>query len=284
MDHLPPDAPLPGESVVLKPRPLVRAEDHPTIAGVRRIVIDNPSARNGLTAGSAGELGGLVRAADADPEVRAIVLTGAGDHFCAGLDLKDGANVVKDGPDGLRARLDHGFHAAIRAIAGCSKPTLSVVRGACVGFGFDLALMCDLKVAANDALFLQSFSKIGLVPDGGSSFVLPRLVGLGKALELFLLAERLSGEEAARAGLVNRAVAASGLDALADDWAERLASGPPIAFALGKRNLLMGAGGGTLEEALGREKEAQVRCAQTRDAFAGVQAFFLKQKPKFEGR
>jgi len=284
MEHVPPDAPLRGEHAAPKAAPLVRAEDHPTIPHVRRVLIDNPNARNGLTAASAGELAELIRAADADPGVRALILAGAGEHFCAGLDLKDGANVVKDGPEGLRARLDHGFHAAIRAIAACSKPTLAVVRGACVGFGFDLALMCDLRLAADDALFSQSFSKIGLVPDGGSSFVLPRLVGLSKALELFLLAERLSGEEAARAGLVNRAVAASGLDALADDWAERLASGPPIAFALGKRNLLMGAAGGTLEEALGREKEAQVRCAQTRDAFAGVQAFFLKQKPKFEGR
>lgn len=282
MEHQPPDAPL-HQAEASAPQ-LVRAEKHPSVENVLRLVIDNPSARNGLTADSAEALAGLIRQADADPAVRAVVLTGAGDHFCSGLDLRDGAKVVKDGPDAIRARLDRGFHAAIRALVECRKPTLAVVRGACVGFGFDLALACDLKVAANDALFSQSFSNIGLVPDGGSSFILPRLVGLGKALELFLLAERLSGEEAARAGLVNRAVPASGLEALADDWAGRLGSGPPIAYALGKANLLAGAAGGTLDEALQREKEAQVRCITSKDAFSAVQAFFLKKKPVFEGR
>lgn len=273
MEHSHPDA--------LSP---VRAEAHPSLARVRRIVIDNPGARNGLTAESAALLAELVRQADADPEVRAIVLTGAGEHFCSGADLRDGAAIMKAGEDGIRRRLDDGYHAAVRAVASCKKPTLAVIRGACVGFGFDLALVCDLKVAAKDAVFAQVFSKIGLVPDGGSSFVLPRLVGLGKALELFLLAERLSGDEAAQAGLVNRAVGSHGLDALADDWAERLAAGPPLAFAAGKANLLAGAAGGTLDEALVREREAQAKCATSKDALIGVQAFFLKKPPAFEGR
>lgn len=281
MEHQPPDAVL--HTPPAAPQ-LVRAEPHPQIPGVSRLVLDNPGARNGLTADSAEALANLIRAADADPAVRAIVLTGAGDHFCSGLDLRDGAKVVKDGPDAIRGRLDRGFHATIRALVECRKPTLAVVRGACVGFGFDLALACDLKLAANEAMMSQSFANIGLVPDGGSSFILPRLVGLGKALELFLLAERLSGEEAARAGLVNRAVPGSGLDALADDWAGRLAAGPPIAYALGKANLIAGAAGGTLDDALGREKEAQVRCITSKDAFTAVQAFFLKKKPVFEGR
>lgn len=282
MDHTPPDAPLPGTPP--QPSRLVRTENHPEIAGVVRIIIDNPEARNGLTAALAEDLAAHIAAADRDPGVRAIVITGAGQHFCSGADLRDGAAIMKSGPDGIRDRLDRAFHAAIRALATCQKPTLAVIRGACVGFGFDLALVCDLKVAAHDASFSQAFAKVGLVPDGGSSFVLPRLVGLGKALELFFLSERLSGEEAASAGLVNRSVPEHALDALADDWAQRLASGPPIAFALAKANLLAGAAGGSLDDALHREKEAQVKCLTSKDAYLGVQAFFLKKKPVFEGR
>lgn len=283
-EHQPPDAPLPGQHPTPREVPLVFAAPHPTLAGVARVVIDNPNARNGLTAASAAELARLIAASDADPEVRAIVLTGAGDHFCSGADLRDGAAIMRAGPDGIRARLDEGFHAAIRALARCTKPTLAVIRGACVGFGFDLALAADLRIAAKDAMFAQVFTRIGLVPDGGSSFTLPRLVGVAKAMELMLLGDRASGEEAARAGLVNRAVASAGLDALADDWAARLSAGPPIAYALGKENLRAGAAGGTLDDALTREKEAQVRCLTSKDALIGVQAFFLKKPPVFEGK
>jgi 2-(1,2-epoxy-1,2-dihydrophenyl)acetyl-CoA isomerase len=284
MTHRPPDAPLRGDETPPAVAPLVRCERSADDDRIAVVVIDNPTARNGLTSASAAELGRLIREADEDPGVRAIVLTGAGDHFCSGADLRHGASIMKDGEAGIRRHLSEGFHVAVRALAGASKPTLAVIRGACVGFGFDLALAADLRICATDAMFAQVFSKIGLVPDGGSSFHLSRLVGLGKAMEIFLLGDRLSGEEAAAAGLVNRAVPKNGLDALAADWAGRLASGPPIAFRLGKQNIRAGAADSTLHAALAREEDAQVTCLQSRDAWTAVQAFFLKQKPEFKGQ
>jgi len=261
--------------------PIIRVEPDPDDARVVHVVIDNPRARNGLTAPSCADMAQYIDNAGDDPQVRALVLRGAGDHFCAGADLRSASGAL-DNDDAVRAYLRDGFHKAVKALAACPKPTLAVIRGACVGFGFDLALSADLRIAASDATFGQVFTKIGLVPDGGSSLQLTSLVGLGKAMELMLLAERFDGSEAARIGIVNRAVAASELDQLARDWATRLASGPPIAFRLGKRNLRAAAG--ELAAALTREEDAQVQCLRSRDALIGVQAFFLKQPPKFEGR
>lgn len=264
--------------------PLVRSEVPASDPRQLHVVIDNPSARNGLTHESAAELARIVERATADPAVRCIVLRGAGDHFCSGADLRGSMTMVSGGPDAMRRGLSEGFHLALRTIFECPKPTLAVIRGACVGFGFDLALAVDLRVSADEASFGQVFTKIGLVPDGGSSFTLPRLVGLGKAMEIMLLADRFGGAEAARIGLVNRSVPGPELDALAEEWARRLADGPPIAYRLGKANLRAGAAGGDLAAALHREQEAQVQCAASKDAITAVRAFFMKQPPVFEGK
>lgn len=265
------------------PAPKIRSEVSAADPRQLHVIIDNPGARNGLTRQTAAELGHAIRAGAEDPSVRVIILRGEGAHFCAGADLRSAAGLLKDGEEGLRRVLSEGYHVALSALFECPKPTLAVIRGAAVGFGFDLALAADLRIAAEDATFGQVFARLGLVPDGGSSFTLPRLVGLGKAMELMLLAERFDGREAERMGLVNRAVPEAELDPLAAEWARRLADGPPIAYRLGKANLRAGAGGGTMAEALHREAEAQVVCLQTRDALIGTQAFFLKQPPKFEG-
>jgi len=248
------------------------------------VIIDNPDARNGLTYEAAGELARAITGGVDAPAIRCIVLRGAGQHFCSGADLKASAGLLKSGADGLRKGLAEGFHAAVKALFECPKPTLAVIRGAAVGFGFDLSLAADLRLAAHESTFGQVFTKIALVPDGGSSFTLPRLVGLGKAMELMLLADRFDGREAERLGLVNRAVPDGELDLLAAEWATRLADGPPLAFRLGKANLRAGAAGGNMADALHREQEAQAQCATSKDALIGVQAFFLKQPPKFEGR
>lgn len=263
--------------------PIIRFESNPDDPRQAHLVIDNPTARNGLTAAACAEGAALIDKVVDDPAVRVIVLRGAGGHFCSGADLRSAGGALSD-DDKVRAYLREGFHKMVKALWHCSKPTLAVIRGACVGFGFDLALAADLRIAASDATFGQVFTKIGLVPDGGSSHSLTQLVGLGKALELMLLAERFDGDEAARIGLVNRAVAPAELDQTAADWARRLASGPPIAFRLGKQNLRAAAASGGMNDALQREEEAQIQCLRSRDALIGVQAFFLKQDPKFEGR
>lgn len=263
---------------------LIRTEVPDTDPRQLHVVIDNPDARNGLTYQAAGEIARVIDRGGEDPAIRCIVLRGAGQHFCSGADLKASAGLMQSGADGLRAGLVEGFHAAVKALFGCPKPTLAVIRGAAVGFGFDLSLAADLRLCAHESTFGQVFTKIALVPDGGSSFTLPRLVGLGKAMELMLLGDRFDGREAERAGLVNRAVPDAELDGLAAEWATRLADGPPLAFRLGKANLRAGAAGGTLDDALHREQEAQAACATSRDALIGVQAFFMKQRPEFEGR
>lgn len=264
--------------------PLIRTEIPADDPRQWHVIIDNPTARNALTHASAGELAKAVQQGVDDPAVRCIVIRGAGEHFCSGADLRSVGAVLATGPEGLRKGLSEGYHAALRAVFECPKPTLAVIRGAAVGFGFDLALAADLRVCAHESNFGQVFTKIGLVPDGGSSFTLPRLVGLGKAMEMMLLAERFDGHEALRLGLVNRSVPVDELQGLAEDWAKRLSSGPPIAFKLGKANLRAGAGGGTMAEALHREAEAQLVCAFTKDAAIATQAFFLKQPPRFEGK
>ncbi len=268
-------------SATTPPQTTLRSERQGAIA---RLVIDDPASRNGLTAESCRALAAALHEAVADPEVRAIVLTGAGGHFCSGANLRAAASLMGASADELHAHVRHGFHAIVEALQTSPKPTLAVIRGACVGFGFDMALSCDLRLSADDAKFGQVFTRLGLVPDGGSSYTLPRLVGLGRAMELMLLADTFDGRQAAEWQLVNRAVPDADLDAVAGDWASRLAAGPPLAFARAKRNLLAGAAGGTLAEALDREAAAQTECLQSEDLMRGVRAFFAKGKPEFVGR
>ncbi len=252
-------------------------------APVAKVIIDNPRARNGLTGDTCLRVAEMIRSADADPAVRTIVLTGAGQHFCSGADLTQGAKSLAGGQERLREQVRDRFHAVIRALQATDTPTLAVIRGACVGFGFDVVLHCDLRICAHESTFGQVFKRIGLVPDGGSSFMLPRIVGLGRAMELMLLAETFDGRRALELGLVNRSVVASELDDLAAEWSARLAQGPPMAYRLARRNLRAGAAQGSLEDALQREVEAQVQCLQSRDMTRGVRAFFSKTTPEFQG-
>jgi len=263
--------------------PILRVDRGDSSDPVATLVIDNPTARNGLTAEACREGAAALASIAEDPAVRAVVVTGAGAHFCSGADLRTGVTMLRGTDDAIEAHVRAGFHTLIEAIWRCPKPTLAVIRGACVGFGFDLALACDLRLAADDASLGQVFTRIGLVPDGGSSFILPRLVGLGRAMELMLFAKRFDGATAASYGLVNRSVPSDELGALAEAWSTRLAAGPPIAYLLGKANLRAGAAGGTLEDALDREAAAQVRCIRSKDMGRGLKAFFTKTEPDFRG-
>ena len=246
------------------------------------VVIDNESARNALTLTMCGQIAESLTSADDDSEVRAVILEGQGEHFCSGADLRAFNSLLGASDDELRGYFSNGFHAIIRAIDACSKPVLAVIRGACVGFGFDMALACDLRLASESANFGQVFGRIGLVPDGGSSYHLPKLVGLARAKELMLLTESFDGLKAAEYGVVNRAIPDANLDSLVTDWATTLGEGAPIAMRLGLENLNQGSQG-TLAEALVREQEAQMVCLRSKDMMRGVQAFFQKTKPEFSG-
>ncbi len=250
---------------------------------IGRIIIDNAEARNGITADSCRMIAKAIDAFDEDASVRVIVLSGAGGHFCSGADLRQGPKILAGSDDDLHDRVRDGFHSAIEALHRCQKPTVALIRGACVGFGFDLALSCDLRLAADESKIGQVFSRIALVPDGGSSFTLSRLVGVSKALELFYLGDRFDGRVALEMGIVNRSVPDGELDALAETWLQRLAAGPPLAYRLGKANIRSGAGATSLSEALDREAAAQVQCLRSKDVMRGMQAFFAKTEPVFEG-
>ena len=215
-------------------------------------------------------------------EARVIVVSGAEGHFCAGANLTAGASLLQASDDQIEAHISRDMHGGIKALAACRTPTLAAIRGACAGFGLSIAMACDLRLATTDARFSLAFTRIGLHPDGGSSWLLPRLVGPGVALELMLLAERFDGFRAQALGLVNRAVEPDRFEAHVDDWADRLASGPPIAMALAKANVAFAATA-TLEQTLDREARTQVQCLRSADAARGVAAFFAKEAPTFEG-
>lgn len=247
---------------------------------VRTITIDRPRSRNGLTPLTCVELAIAIEDAGTDDGVRAIVVTGAGTSFCSGADLMESMQHLAGRRHDQVIR--ESFHRIIRAITGAPKPVIASIRGAAVGFGFDMALACDFRVVSRVSKLGAVFTRIGLVPDGGSSFTLARLVGLTRAMELVMLAETFDGEKAHELGLVTRLVDDEQLETTTQALARRLAAGPPLAFRLLKRNMLEGLQS-TLEEALERELEAQTRCLASRDAMEGIAAFLQKRPAEFKG-
>ena len=248
--------------------------------GIGIVRINRPSTKNALLPSTCERFGAAVDAFGADSAVRCIVVTGSRAGFCAGADLMAGMSEAAQRPyaDVIR----NGFHRMIRAVVTAPKPVLAAIQGPAVGFGFDLALACDLRVAARTSTFGAVFSRIGLVPDGGSSFTLSRLVGLGRAMELIMLGETFDGATAERYGLLNRLLEDDAFERDVRALAGRLAAGPPMALRLMKRNALAGLSG-TLDDALEREIEAQVQCLKSQDMMEGVQAFFQKRRPSFKG-
>ncbi len=246
------------------------------------VTLNRPRAKNALD----GELlGGLLETLPrlgADASVRAVVLTGAGGAFCAGADLKNAMESLQaaGGFEGIMKR----YHGIIRAIIDAPKPFVAMVEGPAVGFGCDLALACDLRMVGTDAYFEERFVKIGLMPDGGGSFWLPRLIGLGRAMELMLTGDRVPAERALSLGIVNHVLPSSAeLRAETMKLAARLAKGPPLAYAEIKRAVRASLGS-TIDEALDREKEGQVKLLQSADCAEGVMAWMEKREPSFQGK
>jgi 2-(1,2-epoxy-1,2-dihydrophenyl)acetyl-CoA isomerase len=248
---------------------------------IATLTLNRPEARNALDLQMRDELEGSLRELESDATVRVLVLTGAGGHFCAGGDVKLMRASRPTAAEGRR-RVE-SMNRAIQRLADFPTPTIAMVDGVAVGAGCNLALACDLVVASDRARFGEVFARIGLVPDAGGVYFLPRRVGLARAKELCFTAEVIDAGEALRIGLVNRVVAA---DALAEETrtlARRIAEGPPRVHAMAK-SLLNRSLDLDLPTSLAWEALVQSTLIESDDHREGLAAFFEKRSPRFGSR
>jgi 2-(1,2-epoxy-1,2-dihydrophenyl)acetyl-CoA isomerase len=252
--------------------------------GVLTITLNRPDKLNAMTGVMSDELVDVLTSARDDEEVRALVVTGAGRGFCAGQDLTEFEEAYRSGerPD-IREHLTRSYHRLIPLVVETPKPVIAAVNGVAAGAGVSLAAACDIRIAGEDARFTQAFVKIGLVPDSGGTWLLPRIVGFARAMELSITGEVIDAAAALEIGLVNRVVAGDVLEEEVSELAARLSVMPTAAIAETKA-LLRGALGLGLEAALAAEADAQARMGQTDDHLEGVMAFAEKREPRFQGR
>jgi 2-(1,2-epoxy-1,2-dihydrophenyl)acetyl-CoA isomerase len=245
--------------------------------GIARVTLAAPERRNALTPAEFAELRGILAAIAASPAERAVVLTGEGSAFCAGAFLPLG------GPQEPPVALMRQINETARTLHRLPQPCVAAVNGHAVGAGMSLALGCDLVIASSAARFSQVFVKRGLSPDFGSSWLLPRIVGLQMAKKLALLGDTIDADEAARLGIVTEVVAPEELADAATRLARRLADGPPIALALTKE-LLNQSFGASFDDALNREAAVAAANMAAEDATEALAAFREKRTPAFKGR
>ena len=250
---------------------------------VATLTIDRADALNTLDFGLMEALLEGIAGVAADHSIRVLVIAGAGKHFMAGGDLRSFATLL-DKTGAARAEVFRALfarlHAAIETLHRMPQITIAQARGAVAGFGLSLLCACDLAVASDDAYFSAAYRHVGLSPDGGGTYALPRIVGTRKALEIMLLAERFDAAEALRLGIVNRVVAADALDDAVAQWTRSLAQGPSEALRNTKR-LVRGAAQRTLSEQLNAEAESFMACVARDDFVEGVRAFLAKRPPQF---
>ncbi|HMO44426.1 MAG TPA: enoyl-CoA hydratase [Rubrivivax sp.] len=255
--------------------------------GIATLTMNRPEARNAFTREMMDGLSNALPRLAVDPAVRLVVITGAGNAFCAGGDVKGFAKSAAGAAAAmsfdtkvadLRVRMD-----VARWLHEMPKPTLAVIPGPAAGAGLSLALACDLRIAADDAKLTTAFSKIGLSGDFGGSWFLNHLVGAAKAREMYFTAEVISGADAQRIGLVNRAVPAAKLAEAARAWAAELAALPTVAVGYMKRNLNTGLRG-SLADVLDAEAMHMIRTFETEDHKGAAVAFVEKRAPRFSGR
>ncbi len=246
---------------------------------VATLTLDRPDALNSLTVPLKEELLATFRRIARDRDVRAVVLTGAGRAFCAGQDLRER---LEPGSAPLATELRERYNPLILAMRTLEKPIVGAINGVAAGAGASLAFACDIRLAAEDARFVLAFGRVGLVPDSGATWLLPRLVGAAKAAELALVGESLTAADAERFGLVARVVPGASLMGAARALAIRLASGAPRAIALTKRALNR-SWDATLEESLEYEAYLQGIAGATDDHREGLAAFVEKRPPRFSG-
>ncbi|HEY6024971.1 MAG TPA: 2-(1,2-epoxy-1,2-dihydrophenyl)acetyl-CoA isomerase PaaG [Pseudolabrys sp.] len=251
-------------------------------AGYRVITLNRPDKLNALNEAMHEALHKAVEDAEADENCRALLLTGAGRAFCTGQDLND--RLLKPGEAPVpRNSLERHYNPLIRKLRALPFPAIAAVNGVAAGAGANIALACDIVLAARSASFIQSFARVGLIPDSGGTWFLPRLVGDARARGLALLAETLSAEKAEKWGLIWKCVDDSALDDEAKKMCEHFAAAPTQGLALTKRALNASATS-TLDAQLDLERDLQRAASLTPDYAEGVRAFMEKRKANFTGR
>lgn len=248
---------------------------------IATVTLNRPRARNALDLVMRRELVAALDELEADEAGRVVIVRGAGEHFCAGGDLKLMRDARPTAAEG-RARVEL-LNRMVTRLVEFPRPTIAMVDGFAVGAGCNLALGCDLVVASDRARFGEVFATIGLVPDGGGTWLLPRLVGLARAKELIFTADVIDAARALEIGLVNRVVPAADLARATRELAERIAAGPPAVLRMAKQ-LVNRAAVSDLTGALEREALAQAIAIVSEDHGEGLRAFFERRPPRFSGR
>jgi 2-(1,2-epoxy-1,2-dihydrophenyl)acetyl-CoA isomerase len=247
---------------------------------VGRLVLDRPEKLNAFFGTMRDEIADGLEELGADESVRVVIVTGRGRAFCAGADVTYMSQLLEAGDyDEANALVEAG-RRVIQAVTGMPKPAIAALNGPAAGGGANLALCCDLRIAAASASIGQTFNRIGLHPDWGGTWIVPRLVGPARAAELFMLADMVPAERALEMGLVNRVVPDEELERTTAEWAARLVAKPALSLALAKQAIRR-TWTSTLDEMLGFEADAQDRCFRSADAREGIRAFTEKRPPRF---